>query len=305
MSQYKSFIFLCLLLLAKGASSGTNDSISKNSDKLSKKRLTLVITVAPTLYAGSMVGLYSLWYANYPKSSFHFFNDNQEWLKMDKCGHTMTSYYIGKIGYESLRWSGVSEKRSVWYGGVWGLLYLTSVEVFDGVSKEWGFSPGDMTANTLGTAIFIGQQLAWHEQKFLLKWSFHLSKYAQYNPDQLGANWPRRMVKDYNGQTYWLSANLYSMGLKGHFPKWLNLAAGYGAEGMISARSNPAEIGGKTVPSFERYSQFYLAPDIDLTRIPVKSKTMKLILNAIGFIKVPMPALEMNKHGLKFHGIYF
>ena len=187
-----------------------------------------------------------------------------------------------------------------------GLVYMGTVEVFDGFSKEWGFSPGDMTANTLGTALFIGQQLAWKEQRILLKWSFHLTGYAQYNTVQLGTNAPERALKDYNGQTYWLSANLYSLaGMQGNFPKWLNVAFGYGAEGMTGPWKNTLEVNNNPIPYFNRYSQFYLAPDIDLTRIPTHSRNLKLLLNAIGFIKFPSPALEVNKIGLKFHCLYF
>ena len=303
------FIFILLLIISGKGNiiyAQEADSSGYISDTLNKKRLTLVTATGATLYAGSMIGLYSLWYKDYPQSSFHFFNDNNEWLQMDKAGHVTTSYYIGLIGYSTLRWSGVPEKKATWYGGLTGLVYLTTVEVMDGFSEQWGFSPGDMAANTLGTALFISQQLAWHEQKFVLKYSFHGSPYAQYNPDQLGSTLPQRMLKDYNGQTYWISANISSLGLQHtRFPKWLNIAAGYGAEGMTGATSNPTEINGVPVPYSERYRQFYIAPDIDLSRIPVKSKTLKLILNTIGFIKIPLPTLEFNKNGVKFHPLYF
>lgn len=254
-----------------------------------------------SLYTVSIIGLYTLWYRDYPQSSFHFFNDNSEWLQMDKCGHVTASYYIGLVGYGALRWSGVPEKKAVWYGGLTGLAYLTTIEVMDGLSAQWGASPVDLAANTLGTALFISQQLAWHEQKFVMKYSFHSSPYAKYNPDQLGNTLPQRMLKDYNGQTYWISANISSLRLQQtRFPKWLNMAAGYGADGMTGGYSNQADA-----PHTERIRQFYISPDIDLSRIPVKSKTLKLILNTIGFIKIPMPALEFNKNGVKFHPLYF
>ncbi|MEI6061227.1 MAG: DUF2279 domain-containing protein [Bacteroidota bacterium] len=297
-----------LILLSNGnilIAQGTNtDSFA--SDTLNRKRLKLVTITESSLYVITMTGLYSLWYQNYPQSSFHFINDNNEWLQMDKCGHVTTSYYVGLIGYSSLRWAGLEEKKAIWYGGMTGFVYLTTVEVMDGFSKEWGFSPGDLAANTLGTALFISQQLAWHEQKFVLKYSFHSSPYAQYNPDQLGSNLPQRMLKDYNGQTYWLSANISSLGLEHTgFPKWLNVAMGYGAEGMTAPSGNPAEINGIPVPYTERYRQFYLSPDIDLSRIHVKSKMLKLLLNTFGFIKIPMPAVEFNKKGVKFRPLYF
>lgn len=225
---------------------------------------------------------------------------------MDKCAHVTASYYIGLIGYGAMRWSGVPEKKAIWYGGMTGFVYLTAIEVMDGLSQEWGASPFDLVANTLGTTLFISQQLAWHEQKFVMKYSFHTSPYARYNTDQLGSTLLQNIVKDYNGQTYWVSANISSLGLQNtRFPKWLNIAAGYGAEGMTGAFSNPSDINGTPVPHIDRYRQFYIAADIDLSRIPVKSKTLKLILNTIGFIKVPMPTLEFNKNGVKFHPLDF
>ena len=308
MLNFRTIILLILVLAVnRNTVSGQEaDSSVLQPDTLNRKRLALVTVTGATLYAGSIIGLYSLWYKNYPQSSFHFFNDSQEWLQMDKFAHVTASYYIGLVGYSALRWSGFPEKKAIWYGGMTGFVYLASVEIMDGFSAEWGASPMDLAANTLGTALFISQQLAWHEQKFVMKYSFHTTTYAQYNPDQLGSTLLQNMVKDYNGQTYWISANISSLGLQQtRFPKWLNFAAGYGAEGMTGAFSNPSEVNGIPVPYSERYRQFYIAPDIDLSRIPVKSKTLKLIFNTIGFIKIPMPTIEFNKNGVKFHPMYF
>ena len=90
------------------------------------------------------------------------------------------------------------------------------------------------------------------------------------------------------------------------FPKWLNVAIGYGAEGMTGASDNPSVVNGKSIPSFERYRQIYLSLDIDLTKIHPKSKTLEMLFNVIGFIKFPMPAIEYNTpNGFKFHNLYF
>ncbi len=55
-----------------------------------------------------------------------------EMLEMDKFGHGLSSYYIGNIGHKLLRWSGVDEKKAVWYGGMLGFVYLLNVEILDG-----------------------------------------------------------------------------------------------------------------------------------------------------------------------------
>lgn len=298
---------LLFLVLSLTDSRGQTDAGSamdhQTSQETYRKRLVGVSVTAGALYAASLTGLYYLWYADYPKSSFHFFNDCDEWMKMDKAGHVTSAYWVGRIGYESLRWSGVGNKKAIWYGGTWGLIYLASVEIFDGFSAEWGFSGGDMAANVLGTGLFIGQQMLWNDQRFTLKFSFHPTEYADYRPDLLGENFIQQMLKDYNGQTYWLSANIASFLKKeSRFPRWLNVALGYGAEGMLGATSNPAEYNGQPLPPHERYSQYYLTLDFDPTKIKTNNETIRLLLNLAGFIKFPFPALEFNRvDGVKGH----
>lgn len=313
------FLFLMMSLLTPDVLSGQvvatqfNDTLKKESvnsskltDTINRKRLTTVIISGAALYAGSMTVLYKLWYQNYPQTHFHFFNDNNEYLQMDKMGHFTTSYYISKVSYNTLRWTGLTEKQSVLYGGGMGIMYLTVIEILDGFSSQWGFSPGDMTANTLGAGLFIGQQLAWKDQRIQLKWSYHQTKYAQYRPDLLGRNLGQQWVKDYNGQTYWMSANIKSfLAKESKFPAWLNLAVGYGAEGMTGASYNSTSYNGQSIPSFKRYRQFYLSGDIDLGRIKTRSRTLHLILNALSFIKIPFPTLEFSQGKILARPLYF
>lgn len=215
---------------------------------------------------------------------------------MDKLGHAATSATLGLYGYKALKWCGVSEKKSIWYGGSIGFAYLTTIEILDGFSDEWGASPGDLCANAFGSALFMSQQFAWHEQRINLKWSFHQTEYSQYRPDLLGSRLNENMLKDYNGQTYWLSANINSfLNKENRFPKWLNIAIGYGAEGMTGAFENSSTYKGTPIPYYKRYRQFYLSPDIDFTRIPTKSKVLNTVFNLLNFVKIPAPTLEYSK----------
>lgn len=267
-------------------------------------RLTAVLVSQGSLHALSLTGLYFLWYRDYPQSSFHFFNDNNEWLFMDKAGHLTAAAYISGIGYHTYRWSGVDEKRAAWFGGLLGFVYMLNIEILDGFSREWGFSPGDLAANTAGVSLFVAQQLFWQEQRFTLKYSFHQTPYAGARPEVLGSNLISQMVKDYNGQTFWLSCNLHSfMPEKTRFPKWLNLAAGYGAEGMTGATGNFSAD-----PQFpdHPYRKFFISADVDLTRIPVRSQFLKTMLTVLNFIKIPSPSIEFNTNGkVLFHPFYY
>jgi len=306
--RFAIYVLFPVLLLFSGQKvwSQIDDLRQPDTSGIRKSRFTGVIIAQSTLYVASVTGLYFAWYKDYPQSSFHLFNDSDEWMQADKCGHAVTANYISRIGYQSYRWSGVKEKPAAWFGGMLGFAYLLNIEILDGFSSGWGFSPGDLVANTLGSMIFIGQQLAWHEQRFSLKYSFHQTEYAQYRPDLLGENLVQNMLKDYNGHTYWLSGNVSAfLPAKTKFPKWFNVAIGYGAEGMTGSSAHSG-AGGQVIPAYVPYRKFFLSVDVDLTRIPTKSKVLKGVFNILSFIKIPAPAVEFNTTGaVKFHAFYY
>ena len=159
----------------------------QRSDTLNKKRRNAVYITEASLATVTLLALNQAWYADYEKSGFHSFNDNSEWMQMDKFGHVFSSYYIGKMGMDALAWAGESKKNQLLYGATLGFVFLTAVEVLDGFSEEWGFSTGDIAANALGTGLLIGQELLWDEQRIQMKFSFHTTHYALNDPDQLGS----------------------------------------------------------------------------------------------------------------------
>ncbi|WP_373942785.1 DUF2279 domain-containing protein [Polaribacter sejongensis] len=278
-----------------------NSSFYKKSDTLNTKRKNAIILTESVMAGGALIALNQLWYQDYPRSSFHFKNDNKDWKQMDKVGHFMTSYYLGKVAMETLDWAGVSKKNQLIYGATAGFAFLTAVEVLDGFSEEWGASPGDVLANATGTGLLIGQELLWQEQRITVKYSFHQTKFAKQRPNTLGENYLQQALKDYNGQTYWLSANIWSFNKKSSFPKWLNVALGYGAEGMLYGNSNAVNP-----IQQDAYRQFYLSLDLDLTKIKTNSEFLKSVFSVVNFIKIPAPTLEINTKGaLTFHYMYF
>ena len=274
------YLFVPFLLIIPLLSSGQSVFWEK-SDSLNISRRNHLI-LGETLAAGiSIAALDRLWYADYPRSGFHFLNDNSQWLQMDKVGHVMTSYYLGRMGMELLDWAGVSKKNQLIYGATAGLTFLTAIEVLDGFSDEWGFSLGDFTANAAGTGLLVGQELLWEEQRIVLKYSFHQTSYAKIRPETLGQGFLEQAIKDYNGQTYWLSANLWSFAKDSNFPKWLNVAFGFGAEGMLYGENSPLNQLNQNP-----YRQFYLSFDINLVKITTKSTFLRSVFSVINFIKV-------------------
>ncbi|WP_228515165.1 DUF2279 domain-containing protein [Flavobacterium sp. MR2016-29] len=274
------------------------------SDTLNKKRQNTVIVTEAALASVTLIGLNQLWYADYPQSNFHFINDNNEWLQMDKVGHMYSAYHLGRFGAEMLNWSGASQKNQLVYGAGLGFAFLTAVEVLDGYSSGWGASSGDLIANATGTALYVSQELLWKEQRITPKFSFHTTKYANLRPEVLGSSLNEQLLKDYNGQTYWLSVNLYSFAKESKIPKWLNIAFGYGADGMLTGNlqnDNPV-----SVQNPERFRQIYLSFDVNLTKIETKSHFLKTIFSVFNTLKIPAPTLEYSANkGLKAHAFYF
>jgi hypothetical protein len=298
----KHTIVACLITCLSFSQSEINNFF-KPSDSLNTSRRNTVVISEASVAALTLIGLNQLWYADYPKSKFHTLNDNSEWLQMDKLGHVYSSYQLGRVGANMLAWSGVRKKDQLIYGSTIGFAFLTVVEIFDGFSEEWGFSWGDMAANAIGTGFYVGQELLWDEQRITLKYSFHQTQYAQQNPDKLGDGLSQEFLKDYNGQTYWLSLNLHSFFKDSKIPKWLNVAFGYGADGMISGNN---ETGNEAIVYQEPYRQYYFSLDVDLTRIKTESHVLKTVFDVFNLIKIPFPTMEFNdKNGIKFHAIYF
>ncbi len=278
-----------------------------------KKRIQLLAAGNIIAYAGSMTALYQIWYRDYPQTGFHFFNDNHEWQQVDKVGHAYSAYVASRASMEMWRWAGLKRSQRIWIGGMSGAFYQTVIETLDGFSAEWGWSWGDFAANVFGSGLLVSQELAWDEQRISFKFSTTHRKYPagelRDRGNQLfGKSLGERVFKDYNAQTLWLSANLRSF-LKGsELPGWLNIAVGYGADGMYGGEGNSWVDGigvAHSRPDIPRYRQFYLSPDIDLTRIKTKSKPLKVMLFVLNSFKFPAPALELSQGKLKGHWLYF
>ena len=282
------------------AQAQNQDAFLQPSDTLNKQRRNTVYITAGAGFGLSLVALNELWYADYPRSTFHFHNDNDAWMQMDKVGHMYSTYFIGKMGMDALAWSGESKKNQLLYGATMGFAFLTAVEILDGFSEEWGFSGGDMVANGLGTGLLVGQELLWGEQRIQMKFSYSHTDYPEIYPDKLGSNSLEQVFKDYNGQTYWFSVNLWSFFKESKIPRWLNVSLGYGAEGM------PEYEEGSGAEMYSTYRQFYASLDLDLTKIRTNSSFLKTTFNLLNYIKIPSPTLEFTSEGdFEFHAFYF
>lgn len=294
------------------------------ADTLNKKRFWLAAASGATAYTATVIGLNEAWYADFPRSSFHFFNDSGEWEDMDKIGHSYTTYLESRWSFQAARWTGMPRRKAMWLGAGLGMMYQMTIEVFDGFSEKWGFSTHDIGFNTLGALTFVGQELAWQEQRISLKFSSVPKSYPDFQvisqdgqstttlnarADNLyGKSFAERILKDYNSQSYWASVNVASFIQHDNhkFPKWLNVAVGYGAENMFGGFEN-SWVDGEFQYTLDdnlypRHRQFFLSPDVDFTKIKTDRPFLKTLFFFLNTFKVPAPAVEVNTLGkLKWH----
>jgi uncharacterized protein YfiM (DUF2279 family) len=337
MRRSPTLLILLFCLLPKGIWGQKLLSLTP-ADSLHQGRLWTGIGVGTLGYGASLVGLYQAWYSEYPLGKFHTFNDLREWNQMDKMGHALMSYQESRWGFGLATWMGVRPKRATWAGFAGAQLIQTSLETFDGFSEQWGWSWSDVGFNTLGSGLFVAQQLGWNEQRISLKLSALPVRYAQ-NPiypvqpsgslistslqqraDALYGKGPANLVlKNYNALVVWASVNPRAfLGERAVWcPRWLNLALGMGADNLFAGfgyrwQADKACLGEDCLTyqldpaQYPRTRQFFLSPDIDLTRIPVKNRFLKTLLFTANIFKFPAPALEWSNRGkVRWHWGYW
>jgi hypothetical protein len=298
----------------------------ERSAVLNKPRIGMALGLTGASYIGLNFWWSKAWYSNYEKSKFQLFNDSKEWNQVDKIGHGFSAYLESTWSAQVFEWAGMKPKKAAWLGFGVAQMWQLAIEFQDAFSAKWGFSLSDVGANIAGAGWNVWQEYAWGEQRIWLKESAWPTNY----PDSLkgranslfGKSFAEGILKDYNSTTFWLSASIGSFIKKpdSKFPKWINVAFGYGAQNMYGGFENkwcadggaddliencpPDKIIDRT--DIQRIRQFYLSADIDWTRIPTKSKPLKTFFSILNIIKIPFPAVEFNTaRQVKWHWLMF
>lgn len=325
MKCYLLKLFLIVLLTGFFCMAGKTQKLHffTPADTFHSGRFYTALGFSTVAYTGFSIGLYNAWYKEYNTGKFHTFNDWNEWRHMDKTGHVYTAYMQANLCFKGAKWTGLNKKQAMLTGLICGGLFQSTIEVMDGFSDQWGFSVPDIASNFLGLGIFAAQQWIWNDQYFTLKISSIPKTYpntsltsdngqaattlATRANDLFGSSFAEKFLKDYNSQVYWLSFSPASFIQKSSkWPKWLNLALGYGAGNMYGGYQNEWTTSGHTFrldeSVYPRYSKFYLGFDVDLTRIKTKNPTVKTLFSVFNIFKIPSPALEVNTLGqVQFH----
>ncbi len=278
----KSIIYIILLFVFSSTIFPQKDT----SETVDKNKLLIIAGATSAAFIYGYAIQNTIWWKG-TKSNFHV-NFNQDWTYAhgsDKFGHFFFGTLITSTYSKLFQWSGMSKRKSLFYGALVSFSYQTFIEIRDGFSKDYGFSPGDFTANLLGALYPNLQELYPRLKSFNFKISYFPSERFKH-----GSN--RYLIDDYESTYNWLSIKLSSIlpsGYSNYIPKFVALALGHSVKKL-----NTSGV----------HHEFYISLDWDFTHVKTSNPILGLLLNFINKYHLPAPAVKIYPdviwYGIKF-----
>ena len=164
---------------------------------------------------------------------------------IDKLGHMYSNYASMRLLTPLFESVGNSHDASVWLAAFTTTGIFTGVEVIDGFSRKWKFSPEDAVMNVVGTVLGAALETNPELDRVLdFRVDYRRSSSSRFDP-----------FGDYSGQKYLLvvKADGFAPLRRSPFLRYLELGVGYGARGFD--------------PGQERRRDAYVGVSINLARL--------------------------------------
>ena len=274
------------------------------SDTLSDEKInTSRLWIVGGSLAAANVGIMAYYFTTYyskkesERNTWHVFNDwyNSD-MNMDKFGHMWVTQAYAHSMYPLFRWTNMSEQSSIFLSAGLGWLFEFEMENTDAMYKKWGFSLGDVAANTVGALWYIAQNSYAPLQSLNLKWSYLPS--PSYRKGWL--NYP---LKDYEGMTFWLAVTLYDFlpeSIQQYYPSWLGIAVGRSITNAVIGKELFKTNNGKGAGDEE----WYIAFDYDLRKLPGDTPFLRFLKEELNLIHFPAPTIRITPSVI-YYGLYF
>jgi hypothetical protein len=285
-------VSVILFAVSLRAQSGSQPRM--NADSLDRGGINsgrLVIVGAVTAVSVTAIHIYqqNAWWSG-ARAKFHFEEDLIYAKNVDKVGHLYGANVLTFVFSRSLQWANLPEEKSILWGAIGSTLFQTYVEVEDGFSKYWGFDRVDFASDVVGAWYPFAQ----HHVPFLKNFNFRFSYLPKTVNEPTGIPGQKHnLLDDYEGQTLWLTLtmkNLLPGSISESWPDFLCLSLG------VAVRDNNSP---------NRYLVWYLAPDLDMTKIiPPNTPFLKTLGEALNFIHFPLPAVRFSPKTV-WYGLYF
>lgn len=256
---------------------------------LKKEINYLGLTTVTLLGAGAFITARTYfensWWSD-ERGSFRFHNDWDYALGADKFGHFFGGYAITQIFTSAFDAANFEQDQIYLYSALFTIAFQTYIEIEDGFSPEWGFSPGDAIANVLGASYRYMQYRIPYLNNIKPKISYYPSD--EFRDGKIKGD---NITDDYSGQKFWLSFKLSKIipNFADYWPEWLMLAAGHGI---------------RDYKSDNIHREFYLALDIDIDELPLYGRFWNFIKSTLNLFHVPMPGIRVTPEGTFFEIIF-
>jgi len=196
----------------------------------------------------------------------------------DKLGHGYSAYVATRLLTKGLQWAGHSRETAAQWAGITSGALSLGVEIMDGFTNKYGFSPEDMVMNLSG--IGLGVLLdAYPPLDDLFDW--RLKYWVSEDARRLHDYDP---VADYSGQTYLLVTK--ARGLTDYpLVRYLELAVGYGSRGYQPTDGTGSQL---------RERNFYYGLSLNLSQLlndtifkNRNNYSQKILENVLEYVQVP------------------
>ena len=216
------------------------------------------------------------------RTHFHFENDFDYALNLDKFGHFAAGVVLGEFFYEGYHWAGASEFQSYLFAGLSALATHIAIDVKDGFAPTWGFSIFDVLSGGLGGFLPMAERYVPLFKYIDLKWSYWINSNAYYDSNHAASGGV--FTEDYVNQTFWLSVKPYRLlpeSARKYYPSWLAIAVGLSIDEKVFTKE----------PHPRR--EVYVALDYDLEAFRPQSRFARFAIKMLNYFKLPAPTIQV------------
>jgi hypothetical protein len=267
-----------------------------DTNSVDNKKVILVSSSLALYFGASFYYVQNAWWDDI-SNDFHFDsgNDLVYALNVDKAGHFFGGVYASDLFSSSFRWAGMKESKSVLYGAAFGTGVQLAIELKDAYAPYWGFSKWDLGLGSAGAIWPIIQYYVRPARAIDFKFSYFKRSNIYWDLESQRGRDPNRFswYDDYPNQTYWMCVDLdHFIDSKG-FPRWIDVAFGFGLDDTQYLNGG-TKMGGN--------QEYYLALDYDMKEILKKwtSPLAKKVKFFLKYVKLPAPTIRLAPD-LKFY----
>ena len=282
------FVIVCFFLPV-GLAISQPEKIDRVQGDSSQPSITRLSVFGGTVLAGGVAvyfGRYQPLWKNYYTS--FFFHENLSALNQDRLLHFYGSAIGSVISAKGLSWAGYDEQDAALYGAATSLAFFTFMKIEDGHVNYIGFDPVKELANIVGAGYPLAQYYVPSLNSFTPKFSYVASKNTVVTANQIQPGF----LEDNEGQKFWMGITVHDLlpkNFQSYWPPIVGLAVGYTLRGLNTPHP---------------YHETIVALDLDLRKLPGKSKFLKTMWEMLNYIHLPLPAVRVSQSAI-WYGLYF